>query len=136
MPDVDWTTVLSYLIGGSGTLTLVAVAWIQSRKRSHPKEVEDRAAAESNTYAAPGADTVTGLISLANEVGNLSRKVAADGAKLEAMSLELKDVKRELGMFRRSYIALYWWSQQIITDWELLRESADPPDLPPDIHHP
>lgn len=138
MSEVDWTTVIGYLIGGSGTLTLVAVAWLQTRKPKRPKADEDRAVAETHTPAAPGNSqyTVSGLISLANEVGSLSRKVAEQGAEIESQKQELGEVKRELGMFRRSYNALYWWSVNIVNEWEALRENVDPPELPPDIHHP
>lgn len=131
MSDIDWTTVIGYLIGSGGTITLVALAWIQMKKPKHAKEDENRAVAETHAPVSPGnsAYTVNGLISLANEVGTLSKEVSRQKDELE-------DVRRELGLFRRSYTALYWWSQKIITDWDDLRENADPPALPTDIHHP
>lgn len=54
----------------------------------------------------------------------------------ERMKARLDDVEAELSKFRRSYLALYEWSQRIIYNWDSLRLKEDSPELPPDIHHP
>lgn len=138
MSEIDWTAVIISIFGGTGFIATIIVAVVQLKKPTEPKEVEDKAVERVSTPAAPGNDayTVNGLISLANEVGVLSRKLAEQGAEIESQKQELGEVKRELGMFRRSYNALYWWSVNIVNEWEALRENVDPPELPPDIHHP
>lgn len=138
MSEIDWTAVIISIFGGGGALATILVAIFQFKKPAEAKEVEDKAVERVSTPASPGNDsyTVNGLISLANEVGVLSRRVAEQESELEAQKTVLGEVKRELGMFRRSYNALYWWGQKIITDWDDLREKPDPPSFPPDIHHP
>lgn len=131
MSEIDWTAVIITVFGGGGSLVTLVIAVLHLKKPSVPRAVEEQAVERVSTPAAPGNDsnTVKGLVSLANEIGILS-------GKLDKQKTELDEVKAELGSFRKSYSALYWWGQRIITNWDELKEDPNPPNLPPDIHHP
>ena len=134
MAELDWTAVIVAFIGGGGTLTTLVGIYLHKTRPTAPKETEDRAESRTHTPVSPGTGAHdVQAIRLAqqamDQVSNLS-------AKLTATETRLNDVERELGIFRRSYNALYWWAQRILYDWDAVREEPNPPNLPDGIHHP
>lgn len=77
-------------------------------------------------YDPTGVRTVQQVV---NHLTNISDR-------LKQAEETLVEVEAELSKFRRSYLALYEWSQRIIYNWSSMRKEEEPPDLPPDIHHP
>lgn len=133
MGDIDWTAIIVAFIGGGGTLTAIIGLWIHNR-RPRDKEGEDRVATAVSTPASP---TTTShdvqAIKLASQAMDQVKHLSDQLGRTES---RLGEVERELGLFRRSYRSLYWWAQGVLFNWEALRESMDPPELPEDIHHP
>ena len=134
MAELDWTAVIVAFIGGGGTLTTLVGIYLHKTRPTAPKETEDRAESRTHTPVSPGTGSHdVQAIRLAqqamDQVSNLS-------AKLTATETRLNDVERELGIFRRSYNALYWAWQRLIFDWDEVRENPNPPETPAGIHHP
>lgn len=133
MEDIDWTAVIVAFIGGGGTLTAIIGLLVHNR-RTPNKDAEDRAAGAVTT---PGSHTTSThdahAIKLASQA---MEQVKTLSDKLTVTETRLSDVERELGIFRRSYNALYWAWQRLIYDWDEIREDPNPPPLPDDIYHP
>lgn len=131
--DIDWTAVIVAFIGGGGTLTAIIGLFVHNRKAPN-KDAEDRAAGVVTTPGSPTTSTHDAhAIKLASQA---MEQVKTLSDKLIATEARLGDVERELGIFRRSYNALYWAWQRLIYDWDEIREDPNPPPLPDDIHHP
>lgn len=133
MADIDWTAVIVAFIGGGGTLTAIIGLMIHNR-RPRDKDAEDRVATAVSTPASPATTSHdVQAIHLASQAMEQVKTLSEQLCRTES---RLGEVERELGLFRRSYHALYWWAQRLLYDWDHLRESPDPPPLPADIHHP
>lgn len=131
LEDLDPNIIIPSLFVLIGTVWAAKIGVQAYREKRGGTEAEERAYHETSTPISPGHDDgkVAGLVSLANEIGVLS-------AKVKEHSAELGKVKSELSMFRRSYNALYGGYKRIRTDWPTIRHQENPPDWPPDVHHP
>lgn len=134
MEEIDVTEIIVAFVGSGGLLTAVAVAWVGSIKsRTFDLGAEQRTAA---VVTGPQTGEVAHdvepfrMAQSAMELANNARE------NNERMKGQIDEVKAELSKFRRSYLALYEWSQRIIYNWPTLRLEEESPDLPPDIHHP
>lgn len=129
------TQVLVAALGSGGLITAVLVAWIGSRKaKAGDRGTEERAAAEVKAPLT-GSEVVHDVeaFRMAQQAMHLANNSRKDTEKLK---VRLTEVEAELSKFRRSYLALYEWSQRIVYNWSTLRHEEESPELPPDIHHP
>lgn len=124
-------------VAGIAGAALIVATLIKKDWGSKPAKTEaekarnNRAFEATHTPASPGGDdlTVTGLVSLANQVG-----VMRD--ELKATRKELSETSVRVTTIERSYTLLYQWAQKIIKDWDELRHQEKPLPLPHGIHHP
>lgn len=134
MADIDWTQVIVAFIGGGGTLTALVGVAIHLRKPKTNHDAEERAATTMPTPASPGPAHDVEAIRLAQQAMS---QVTSLSEKLDSTTVRLGEVERELSLFRRSYLVAYRWMQWVRgPDWDTIRDSPNPPELPPDIHHP
>lgn len=133
METEHWIALTVALIAFLGTI--VGVFGGKKKGHSTPERVarENLAADITHTPASPGERLDGKALSIAQDA--LAQAQQAN-ARAEAANTRLTSVEQELDIFRRSYNALYWAWQEVITRWEELREDPNPPPTPKNIHHP
>lgn len=125
------TSIIVALIGLVGVLAGVFVGPKKGRRDPVRRERENQAVAYTESEQLSLHDGQA--IQMAARAMKLTEDLSA---KLTVAERRLADMEAELGIFKRSYIALYEWAQKIHHRWDEVRQSPYPLPMPTNIHHP
>ena len=134
-------TVLSVLIGAFVLLVGGVITWF----RTGPVDRKAKAAEARESDASAHKMTVEGLYGLVDRLetrlegaeGDAAQaKAEAAQAKTEASAAhnEIGTLRQDMDDIRARYDVLREWVNRIVSNWSVLRQSEDPPPLPPEVH--